>query len=121
MIGVKETDNEKLDQNVLQNYNEVTSEMISMNNADLLSQMVNNNKIRDSIILEQITAKKQHENEELVGKTQPGLDLFLRDDDEIDHSSFKRRRSKCLAELNEKFSSTKIKTKSLKLYLKKKL
>ena len=39
MIGVKETDNEKLDQNVQQNYNEFTGEMISMNNADLLSQI----------------------------------------------------------------------------------
>ena len=39
MIGVRETDNEKLDQNVQQNYNEFTGEMISMNNADLLSQI----------------------------------------------------------------------------------
>ena len=46
MIG-KKTDNKKLDQDVEQNYNEIASEMIKVNNADLLSQMISSNKIRD--------------------------------------------------------------------------
>ena len=45
---VNKTDNKKLDQNVQQNYNEIASEMIPANNADLLSQMVTNNEIKDS-------------------------------------------------------------------------
>ena len=32
--------------------------MIRVNNADVLSQMVSNNEIRDSLILEKITAPK---------------------------------------------------------------
>ena len=46
MIG-KKTDNKKLDQDVEQNYNEIASEMIKAKNADLLSQMISSNKIRD--------------------------------------------------------------------------
>ena len=46
MIG-KKTDNKKLDQDVEQNYNEIASEMIKANNADLLSHMISSNKIRD--------------------------------------------------------------------------
>ena len=46
MIG-KKTDNKKLDQDVEQNYNEIASEMIKANKADLLSQMISSNKIRD--------------------------------------------------------------------------
>ena len=46
MIG-KKTNNKKLDQDVEQNYNEIVSEMIRANNADLLSQMISSNKIRD--------------------------------------------------------------------------
>ena len=37
---VNKTDNKKLDQDVQQNYNEIASQMIRANNADLLSQMV---------------------------------------------------------------------------------
>ena len=59
---VNKTDNKKLDQDVQQNYNEIASEMICMNNADFLSQMVTNNEIKDSLILEKITTQEEHES-----------------------------------------------------------
>ena len=37
---VNKSDKRKLDQDVQQNYNEIASEMIHANNADLLSQMI---------------------------------------------------------------------------------
>ena len=46
--------NKKLDQDVQQNYNEVASEMIRANNADFFSQMVSDNEVRESLILEKI-------------------------------------------------------------------
>ena len=79
---VNKTDNKKLDQDVQQNYNEIANNMICANNADLLSQMVTNNEIRDSLILEKITAQKEHESEQLVEKIQPDLDVYLHDDNE---------------------------------------
>ena len=100
---VNEADDKKLNQDVEQNYNEVASEIIRAENPDLLS-----------LILEKTTAQKEHESKQLAEKIQPGLDGFLRDDNETDDSSFKRRRSKCLAELNKKFSSTKTKAKSVR-------
>ena len=63
---VNKTDNKKLDQDVQQNYNEIASETILANNADLLSQMVTNNEIKDSLILEKIIAQKEHESKQLV-------------------------------------------------------
>ena len=104
---VSKADNKKLDQDVQQNYNEIANEMmICANNADFLSQMVTNNEIIDSLILEKITAQKDPESKQLVEKIQPNLDVYLRDDNEpselmkIGDSSFKWRRSKHLAELN---------------------
>ena len=81
---------------------------------------MNNKTIMKSLILEKITAQKERESKQLAEKIQPGLDVFLRDDNGIDDSSFKRRRSKRLTELNKKFSSTKIKRQSVRTYLKKK-
>ena len=49
---INKSDNKKLDQDIQQNYNEIASEMIRTNNADLLSQMISNNEIR------KITAQK---------------------------------------------------------------
>ena len=78
------------------------------NNADLLSQMVANNEIRDSLILEKINAQKELESKQLVEKIQPDLDVYIRDDDElvelteINDSGLNQRRSKPLAELNRK-------------------
>ena len=100
---VNEADEKKLNQDEEQNYNEVASEIIRANNADLLL-----------LILEKTTAQKEHEIKQLAEKIQPGLDGFLRDDNETDDSSFKQRRSKCFAELNKKFSSTNTKTKSVR-------
>ena len=57
---VNKTDNKKLDQDVHENYNKMASDMIRVHNANLLSQMVSNNEIRDSLILENITAEKEH-------------------------------------------------------------
>ena len=65
-----------------QNYNEIASKMILANNADLLSQIVSNNKVRDSLILEQITAQKDCENNQLAEKVQPDLDVYLCNDNE---------------------------------------
>ena len=84
--------------------------MIFPNNADLLSEMISNNNIRDSLILEKITAHKEHESKQLAEKIQPYLDVLLCDENEpsplpaelTDESSFKRRRSKRLLELNRK-------------------
>ena len=84
--------------------------MIGANNADLLSQMVTNNKNKDSLILEKITVQKEHEIKQVVEKNQPDLDVYLRDDNkpveliQIDNLSFKERRSKRLAELNRKLN-----------------
>ena len=91
---VNKTDNKKLDQDVRQNYNEIVRAMIRTNNADLLSQMVNNNEIKESLIFEKIIAQKELDDD---------------DDDDDDesveliktgNSSLKLRRSKRLADLN---------------------
>ena len=57
---VNKADNKKLDQDVHENYNKMASDMIRVHNANLLSHMVSNNEIRDSLILENITAEKEH-------------------------------------------------------------
>ena len=122
-------DNKKqqLDQNTQQNYNETSSKMLHGNNADLISEMITNNEIRDSLILEKIASQKQQESKQLAEKIQPDLDVYLRDDNEtaeltkIDDSSFKRGRSKHLAELNQKSKPVaKIKKRSPKPHLKNK-
>ena len=56
------------DQNTQQKYNEIAGKMIQANNADLVSQIVSNNEIRESLILEKITAQKVYENKQLVEK-----------------------------------------------------
>ena len=50
--------------------------MIRGNNAELLSQLVSNNEVRDSLILESITVQKEHESQQSLEKIQPGLDDF---------------------------------------------
>ena len=99
--------------------------MICPNNADLLSQMISNNKIRDSLVLEKITAHKEHESKQLVEKIQPDLDVLLCDENEpslppaelTDESSFKQRKSKRLLELDRK---SKTKRRSARTYQKNK-
>ena len=56
------------DQNTQQKYNEIAGKMIQANNADLVSQILSNNEIRESLILEKITAQKVYENKQLVEK-----------------------------------------------------
>ena len=46
---------QQLDQNTQQNYNEIAGKMIRENNTDLVFQMISNNEIRDSLILETTT------------------------------------------------------------------
>ena len=90
--------------------------------------MITNNKIRDSLILEKITAQEKHESKRLAENFHPGIDVYLHDDhDDIDddnddneidnNASFKRRRSKRLAKSNQKVKS---KTKKIEPYSKSK-
>ena len=94
---------------------------------DLLSQMVTNNEIRDSLIFKKMAPQKEHESKQLVENISPDLDVYLRDDNEpvelteIEHSSFKKKRSKRLLELNQKTKDkAKIKSRSSTPYLKNK-
>ena len=50
---------QQLNQNTQQNYNEIARKMIQVNNADLVSQMVSNKEIRNSLILEKVAAQKE--------------------------------------------------------------
>ena len=50
-VNKADDNKQQLDQITQQKYNEFTSKMIRTNNADLLSQMITNNEIRDSLIL----------------------------------------------------------------------
>ena len=65
---VNKTDDKKqqLYQNTQQNYNEIVAKTIQTNNADLVSQMVNNNEIKDLLILEKITVQKEYESKQLA-------------------------------------------------------
>ena len=123
---VNKTDDKKqqLYQNTQQNYNEIVAKTIQTNNADLVSQMVNNNEIKDLLILEKITVQKEYESKQLAEEFQHDLDVYLCDgnklleqteidDDVILCLSLKQRRSKPIEELNRKSKhTTKIKKKS---------
>ena len=127
---VNKTDDKKqqLYQNTQQNYNEIVAKTIQTNNADLVSQMVNNNEIKDLLILEKITVQKEYESKQLAEKFQHDLDVYLCDgnklleqteidDDVILCLSLKQRRSKPIGELNRKSKhTTKIKKKSKILF-----
>ena len=91
--------------------------MIRANNADLVSQMVSNNEIRDLLILEKITAQKEYESKQLAEKIQPDLDVYLRDDNKLSKltetddnvilsPSLRRRRSTRIEKLNRKSKHT---------------
>ena len=49
----------KLDRHTQQDFNAVADVMISESNANILPQMLANNKIRDSLILENITEQQE--------------------------------------------------------------
>ena len=83
--------------------------MIRVNKADLIFQMVSNNEIRDSLILEKITVQKKYESKQLVKKIKPDLEVYLHDDNELSEltetdgdvilcQSLKRRRLKHIEE-----------------------
>ena len=103
--------------------------MIGVNNADLVYQIVSNDEIRDSLILEKNTALKEYGSKQLAEKIQPDLDVYLRDDNDLSELtetddnvilrlSLKQRRSKRIEELNRKSKHTpKIKKISAKPYL----
>lgn len=76
---VNKTDDKKqqLYQNTQQNYNKIAAKTIQTNNADLVSQMVNNNEIKDLLILEKITVQKEYESKQLAEKFQHDLDVYL--------------------------------------------
>lgn len=57
--------------------------MIQTNNADLVSQMVNNNEIKDLLILEKIAVQKEYESKQLAEKFQHDLDVYLRDGNKL--------------------------------------
>ena len=57
--------------------------MIQTNNADLVSQMVNNNEIKDLLTLEKIAVQKEYESKHLAEKFQHDLDVYLRDGNKL--------------------------------------
>ena len=82
--------------------------MIKENNAEILSEMINTNESKESLISKKIVEREKREGEELAEKVKPSLELFLRDYDEnekkenMEEVVFKWRKSKHLAELKKK-------------------
>ena len=53
--------------------------MIKENNAEILSEMINTNESKQSLISKNIVERQKREVEELAEKIKLSLDLFLRD------------------------------------------
>ena len=89
---INKTDEKKpqLDQHTQQDY-------IEINNADLVSQMVSNNEIRDSLILEKTIAQKENERKQVEGQIKSDLCVYLRNEND-ENTTFKGR-SKRIAKL----------------------
>ena len=96
---INKTDEKKpqLDQHTQQDYIEITSKMIRENNADLVSPMVSNNEIKDSLILEKTTAQKEKERKQVEGQIKPDLCVYLRNEND-ENTTFKGQ-SKRIAKL----------------------
>ena len=114
----------KLDFDIQQDYKECVSEMIKVNNADLLQQMITNNENKELLLSQKINKQKKCKYEQLAEKIHK-FRFFLRNynnskydnkdakiksvlnkgnqtkDDEI-KADFKRRKSKCLIKLRKK-------------------
>ena len=114
----------KLDFDRQQDYKECVSEMIKVNNADLLQQMITNNENKELLFSQKINKQKKCKYEQLAEKIHK-FRFFLRNynnskddnkdakiksvlnkrnqtkDDEI-KADFKRRKSKCLIKLRKK-------------------
>ena len=54
--------------------------MIRENKANILPQMLANNEISNSLILEKITEQQENQNKQLVPKIELKLDAYLRGD-----------------------------------------
>ena len=67
----------KLDRHKQQNFNAVADVMIRENNANILPQMLANNKIRDSLFLEETIAQQEQQNKQLSAQMEPKLDVYL--------------------------------------------
>ena len=108
--------------------------MIKANNADLLQQMITNNKNKELFFSQKIKEQEKRKYEELAEKIQPSLELFWRNynnsedeskDNEI-KTTFKQRKSKRLIELRKKIRNLinltymkKLKLKQSKFFFKK--
>ena len=69
--------------------------MIKENNAEILSETINTNESKESLISKKIFEREKCEREELAEKIKPSLELFLRD-----HSKNKKkivRKKQCLS------------------------
>lgn len=54
--------------------------MVWENNANILSQMLANNEINDSLILEKAILQQEEQNKQLASQIDPKLDVYLRND-----------------------------------------
>ena len=111
IMNVNDWERETENRNRLeQSYGETISKMIKENNAEILSEMINTNESKQSLISKNIVEREKREVEELAEKIKLSLDLFLRDCGEnekkkknsAEEARFKRRKSKCLIELKKK-------------------
>ena len=111
-MNVNDWERENENRNRLeQSYGETISKMIKENNAEILSEMINTNESKQSLISKNIVEREKREVEELAEKIKLSLDLFLRDCGEnekkkkknsAEEARFKRRKSKSLIELKKK-------------------
>ena len=111
-MNVNDWERENENRNRLeQSYGETISKMIKENNAEILSEMINTNESKQSLISKNIVEREKREVEELAEKIKLSLDLFLRDcgkkkkkkkKNSAEEARFKRRKSKCLIELKKK-------------------
>ena len=80
IMNVNDWERETENRNRLeQSYSETISKMIKENNAEILSEMINTNESKQSLISKNIVEREKHEVEELAEKIKLSLDLFLRD------------------------------------------
>ena len=79
-MNVNDWERENENRNRLeQSYGETISKMIKENNAEILSEMINTNESKQSLISKNIVEREKREVEELAEKIKLSLDLFLRD------------------------------------------
>ena len=67
----------KLDRQTQQSFNAVMDGTIRENNANIAPQMLANNEIRDSLILEKINLQQEDQNKQLAAKNEPKLDVYF--------------------------------------------